>query len=272
MTSIHVAVPVYNNAAGLEKLLPQILSQNFASITVLDDGSTDNCAEVVGRFDDVNYVRSDKNCGPVAAKNLILRQPPAGGYILFIDSDMDLVTQDIPELLNEFLSAHPKTGAGAGKIIDESGRIHTWNRGYDLNPIRRLFEIIFYYPTLIFRRIPYIGTAFVKIYSIFDTRLMPERVHKTDWVIEGFMFVKTELFLKHGGFDPRFKRNHEGPDLCLWLRQNGFQVWFFPKIVARHNDQSAGTNVYRAYHLWRSFVIYFWKNPSRLIIYYFPRP
>jgi len=112
--NIHVAIPSYNNVEGLKRLLPQVLIQQFASVTVLDDGSTDDTETLVRSFDAVRYIKADMNAGTVAAKNLILRDLPPTGFILFVDSDMEIVTEEIPRRLHDFLESHPRTGAGVG--------------------------------------------------------------------------------------------------------------------------------------------------------------
>jgi glycosyltransferase involved in cell wall biosynthesis len=64
---IHVAIPSYNNAAGLKILLAQLTRQDFATITVLDDASTDETQQIIGAFSRVNTIRSEINLGTVGA-------------------------------------------------------------------------------------------------------------------------------------------------------------------------------------------------------------
>ena len=271
MRPIHLAVPSYNNAAGLRNILQQAVQQPFASIRVLDDGSVDDTAGAVKQFPTVIHVRADKNGGPVAAKNLVLKNPPPDGWILFVDSDMELVTPNIPECLNTFLDAHPKCGAGGGRIIAPAGHTHLYNRGYDLHPIRLCIASLlravhkFSSYTVLQRLVERISIIFMYSWA-------KDVSHRADWVVEGFFFVRTDLFVGTGGYEKRMYRFHEGPDFCLRLRKLGYQVWFTPDIEIQDRDQHTGTSTSRAKNWWRSLWIYYKKHPERLFLYRWPRP
>ena len=269
---IHVGIPSYNNATDLKRLLRELSRQNFASITVLDDASTDDTQSMLSSFPNVAYVRSEVNLGTVGANNLMLQRMPDSGFILFIDSDMMLETKNIPEALSIFIRKHPNIGAGVGRIMNDQGQTIRWNYGYDLNFWRSFLAFCTYHPALLFIEVPFLGKIFRRLSLFFTLHLTNNVEQKIDWGIEAFFFVRSDLFMQLGGFDRRFKRFHEGPDLFLHVRKLGYQTWFTPSIVARDIDQHTGTNWERRYHWLRSLIIYFWKNPSRLIIYKWPRP
>jgi glycosyltransferase involved in cell wall biosynthesis len=90
--SISVIIPVYNRANRLALTIESVLKQTLPSkeIIVVDDGSTDDTAQVVAGIAKsacipIRYVYQD-NQGPSAARNtgLSLAQ---GDYIAFQDSD-----------------------------------------------------------------------------------------------------------------------------------------------------------------------------------------
>jgi len=68
---VSVVIPVYNAAHFLPQAIGSIRAQAYESleIIVVDDGSTDNCADVAKSLG--NDVRYDKqvNRGPSAARN-----------------------------------------------------------------------------------------------------------------------------------------------------------------------------------------------------------
>ncbi|MCB9813806.1 glycosyltransferase family 2 protein [Candidatus Nomurabacteria bacterium] len=269
---IHLAIPSYNNATGLKKLLPQAVLQDFASITVLDDGSTDDTSKVVEMFSGVKYIKSNENHGSVAAKNLILKQLPQNGWLLFIDSDMEIITDDIPAKLQDFSQRHTEAGAGVRLIKTHDGSPMRFNKGFDLNPLRMVLAMVFYAIMYILPSNFALREFVRKLSSPFSMDFHTIKEEKVDWAVEGFFFVKVSLFKKFGGYDSRFIRNHEGPDLCLRLRQAGHQIWFFPGIIIQDHDQHSHSNFYRRYHWWRSLIIYYYKNPSRLLIWHWPNP
>lgn len=270
--SIHVCIPSYNNATNLKLLLSDLSDQNFASITVLDDASTDNTADVVKEFKNVQRVYSKQNLGTVGANNLILQSMPADGFLLCIDSDMRVVSSDLMSALQKFIASHSNAGAGVGKIIGATDERVRWNFNYDLNPLRGFMAFLTYHPAVFLEKVMFLGVLSRKISLLFTQHLADDVDQKIDWGIEAFFFVRVDLYQKLQGFDSRFRRYHEGPDLFLQIRKLGFETWYTPSIVLQDFDQSTGTSLERRYHWWRSLVIYFWKNPSRLLVYKYPRP
>ena len=84
-----VVIPTYNRAEFIGATLESILNQSFARLQVLvvDDGSTDNTADVVARYPDprIHYFRKE-NAERGAARNYGLARA-TGEYVLFLDSD-----------------------------------------------------------------------------------------------------------------------------------------------------------------------------------------
>lgn len=84
---VSVIVPTYNRADLIGQTLSAIRSQSVkpAEIVVVDDGSTDDTRDVVGRYPDVRYVRIE-NSGVCRARNLGV-ETSSGDLIAFCDSD-----------------------------------------------------------------------------------------------------------------------------------------------------------------------------------------
>lgn len=85
---ISVVIPVFNGEAYIGGAIQSVLDQTLAAqeILVVDDGSSDGTAGVVGRYlPHVRYYRQ-ANRGPGAARNVGIRET-AGGLIAFLDAD-----------------------------------------------------------------------------------------------------------------------------------------------------------------------------------------
>lgn len=85
-----VVIPTYNRACKLQRALESVFAQSYDNyeILVMDDGSTDNTAEVVASFADprITY-RRDKNFGgPSRPRNKGIALAK-GQWICFLDSD-----------------------------------------------------------------------------------------------------------------------------------------------------------------------------------------
>ena len=81
-------IPVYNAGRYLAEAVRSVMAQTRppVEIIIVDDGSTDDSAQVAASFDGgVGYVRQD-NAGPAAARNLGLQHARAE-FVAFLDAD-----------------------------------------------------------------------------------------------------------------------------------------------------------------------------------------
>lgn len=104
---ISVIIPAYNCAKFLPSTLNSVLNQAGVKtdVIVVDDGSTDNTAEIMSAYtNNVRYLLQ-KNAGPAAARNTGLREAQ-GDYLVFLDAD-DLLLPN--HLLSQYqqLCKHP---------------------------------------------------------------------------------------------------------------------------------------------------------------------
>ncbi len=85
---VSVIIPTFNRGYCLEDSLRSVLAQSFADfeLIVVDDGSTDDTAVLVGRFPAVKLIRLEKNRGVSFARNRGV-VAARGNYIAFLDSD-----------------------------------------------------------------------------------------------------------------------------------------------------------------------------------------
>ncbi len=90
MPLISVIIPTYNCSEFISDAINSVLQQNFKNyeIIVVDDGSTDNTAEIIkSNFSD-NYIKYiiQENKGPSAARNKGV-EFSQGKYVCFLDAD-----------------------------------------------------------------------------------------------------------------------------------------------------------------------------------------
>jgi glycosyltransferase involved in cell wall biosynthesis len=107
---VSVVIPSYNSAEFLPEAIDSALSQDVApEVIVVDDGSTDNTAELMARYAERRQVRYilQQNRGPAAARNTGVRAARAE-YVAVVDSDDALA----PRALSKLVSAFERSGAG----------------------------------------------------------------------------------------------------------------------------------------------------------------
>lgn len=137
---ITVVVPVFNGGktirATIEHLLRQSLRPN--EIIVVDDGSTDDTAEVLQSFGSRIKVKSKSNGGPASARNAGIRSS-TGTLIAFTDSDCLPDEKWLQEIVKGFYGQNIAgvggmvCGASDG-LISEYVDLHRWmNPRYGAN-------------------------------------------------------------------------------------------------------------------------------------------
>lgn len=107
MPRVSVIVPVYNSREYLGPCVESVLNQSYADfeLILIDDGSTDGCAEMCDRFASSDHrVRCVhmKNSGVSAARNLGLSFA-TGEYVTFVDSD-DMLLPNALQIISEYLN------------------------------------------------------------------------------------------------------------------------------------------------------------------------
>ncbi len=86
--SISVVIPAYNSAGFIGSAIESVLSQTLPAteVIVVDDGSSDNTAEVVSKYPAPVRLIRQANGGPAAARNHGIREA-VGDWIGLLDAD-----------------------------------------------------------------------------------------------------------------------------------------------------------------------------------------
>lgn len=115
MPAVSVIMATYNRARLMERALQSALNQTYRDfeIIVVDDGSTDNTAEIIGKYVEkdsrVRYIKHDANKGAAASWNTGIAAS-GGKYIAFIDSDDVWYEDKLEKQVKIFEAASPDVG------------------------------------------------------------------------------------------------------------------------------------------------------------------
>ena len=107
---VSVVIPAYNVASHIAEAIESVLAQGYPEleIIVVDDGSSDDTAEVVaGRFPQAHLVRK-ANGGAASARNVGIRAA-RGQYVAFLDADDVWLAGKLNAQI-DYLVAHPEVG------------------------------------------------------------------------------------------------------------------------------------------------------------------
>jgi glycosyltransferase involved in cell wall biosynthesis len=141
---VSVVMPAYNVAWCITKAIDSVLAQHHSQIEliIVDDGSTDNTAEVLKSYGDRIRVLHQPNSGQSSARNTGIRAA-RGKYIAFLDADDWWLPEKLQQQV-ELLEKFPHLGfcSTAAKVVDESGRIlNHWNcPGIEGEALETLFQ------------------------------------------------------------------------------------------------------------------------------------
>jgi glycosyltransferase involved in cell wall biosynthesis len=105
-----VVIPTYNRCALLVEAIRSVIKQTYKNIEIIvvDDGSTDNTAEIVSKFrsQQVRYYTIPHHGFPAPARNLGIREA-RGKYVAMLDSDDLWKPRKIEVQMKEF-DANPE--------------------------------------------------------------------------------------------------------------------------------------------------------------------
>jgi glycosyltransferase involved in cell wall biosynthesis len=112
---VSVVIPCFNQAVFLDEAIESVLAQTYPhfELIVVDDGSTDNTAELAARHPGVRLVRQG-NRGLPAARNAGLRES-SGDFVTFLDADDRLKPRAL-EIGLRSLRAHPECAFVSGQV------------------------------------------------------------------------------------------------------------------------------------------------------------
>jgi len=192
LTRVSVIIPAYNAERYIGEAIDSVLAQSHSDVEciVVDDGSTDRTAEIVGGYSDrVRHIRQ-QNADRSAARNNGIAHA-TGKYISFLDAD-DLLLQGKLKEQVAFLEAHLEYDVVYSRVnyFRENGK-----RNYYV--VRRVTPAGDIVPLLI-------NTNFITMNSPLIRRAAVERV---------------------GGFDVTFSR-YEDWDFLLRLALTGSRFGF----------------------------------------------
>jgi len=107
---ISIITPAFNEAGYIEQCIESVVRQSWPhfEMIVVDDGSTDNTADIVENYSAadarINLIRMPENVGLTMAKNVALEKA-TGDYLLFLDADDYILREmisDLIERINEY--------------------------------------------------------------------------------------------------------------------------------------------------------------------------
>lgn len=126
-----IIMPVYNTGKYLEKSILSVLHQSYTDyeLICINDGSTDNSAQILSAFADkkeIKIIKHECNKGLFCARKTGV-QNATGDYILFLDSDDWLESDALKILAKELSNSSPDYIEFTYYKVAANGRKKTWH-------------------------------------------------------------------------------------------------------------------------------------------------
>ncbi len=220
-----------NSARWLEPCLSTVFAHAGGAsldVVVVDNESTDGTRALVESQFPRARVVSSRNRGFGYGNNRGLETTSAR-YVLFLNPDTEIVEGTFGGLIG-LLDAHPRIGVIGVRQVTADGTLWPTIRRFP-SPARALGEALFS------ERWP-VHPAWAGE-RILDWSAY-ERETPCDWMSGSFLLVRREALLSAGTFDERFFLYCEEPDLCLRVRDAGWQIRHLPQMTIVHHAGKGG--------------------------------
>ncbi len=187
----------------------------LVNVIIVDNASTDGTADYIAK----NYpwallIRSNKNLGYGRGCNLAF-QKVTTPYVLILNPDA-VIEPTALQTLVDFMTMNNQVGITAPAIVE--GEKNLQSAGLMTTPSTLLKTACGY------RQAMPESQPIIPNNSPFQT----------SWVCGAIMLIRTDLFQRAGGFDPRFFLYFEETDLCRRATQLGQEIWAVGEAVTEH--------------------------------------
>lgn len=247
LTDVSVSIVNTNNRelllACLESLRPNVGSDVGVEVVVLDNASEDGSAEAVrARFPEVRVIAQEFRAGFGANHNTVIRAT-ASRYLYVLNEDTTSGDWGFARLVAE-MDAHSRTAALGPRLVYPDGRHQrsAWR---------------FPTPAVSLLGLPTLGKFGINQSS-------GTRPRSVDWVAGAAFLLRREALNDVGVFDEAFFIYFEEVDLCLRLRQAGWEVRYFPGVTVVHHESQFSVDIpeRRINEMWRGRRRYWEKHHS----------
>ncbi len=210
-----VIIPVFNHWQDTLNCLDSIArltGEPSYEIIVVDDGSSDQTATMLGQIDGLRVVRNEGNLGFVSSCNRGA-EVARGEYLVFLNNDT-VVTADWLRALVQTFRDIPEAGLVGGKLVYPNGRLQEAGG-------------------VIYR------DASGSNYGKFDDPDHPRYnfARDVDYCSGACVMIPRTLFKQCGGFDAIYKpAYYEDTDLAFKVRHAGHKVVYQPLARIIHHE------------------------------------
>jgi GT2 family glycosyltransferase len=231
VASVSIIIPTFNGASRISKCLEALLSQTSSrdvEILVVNDGSTDDTANVVAQYSGVRLI-NQLNAGPAAARNRGALEA-RGSIILFTDDDCVATAQWLEAMIQPFQDP---------EIVGTKGTYRTLQKSL----VARFVQIEYEDRYRLMAPLPWID--FVDTYSAAfrRDRFLEMNGYDTSFPLACAEDIELSYRMSARGwkmkFTPRAIVYHTHPDTLSWYLNKKYKFAFWRVLAVRKNPGKA---------------------------------
>lgn len=250
VSNVSIVIVTYNNADSIQACLSSLLKSfnglpYVVDLTIVDNLSTDATVDIIKNYQkqiayQFKLIENPVNLGFGSAHNMVMPEITSK-YHIICNPDL-FVTPNTIQLLADHMDEHPDIGIICPKLLNSDGSLQANNHRY---------------PTLLDLALRRLAPRFLKkiLKHRMDAYIMLDKdydcVYEVPFLSGAFMFCRTDLLKKVGGFDERYFLYFEDADLCRKIQEAGYKTVYFPDAQVTHEWERA------AYKSWRITWIMF---------------
>lgn len=221
-------VVTYNSAAHIRPCLAS-LQVNVTRTVVVDNGSHDETINIISReFPEVKLISAGKNLGYGPALNLGITET-ISPYVLAANADTIFPERSL-QRLTDFLDRNPGAALVGPQQIFPDG---AWQRSFgELPSLWQSLKMVTGITTL--------ASAVERMSWTYRATRFPKRVGYVDGAV---MMIRRAAFDAVQGFDESFHYYAEDIDICLRLKEVGWEVFNVPGVTVIHVRGGSSTRV-----------------------------
>jgi GT2 family glycosyltransferase len=230
---VSVIVVAFNSAPCIKECLNSVLGQQDArfEVIVVDNASADDTVGVVrGMGGGIRLLTNEENVGFGRGCNQGFAAS-RGRFLFLLNPDATLQERDSLARLCRVMQEDLRWGLVGTRVIESDGTVEC---------------------------LP--AASYPDQHRVHcDFSHLPGKIA---WVFGASLFVRREVFVAVGGFDPGFFLSSEETDLCLRIRQHGWEIGFVQQITVQHIGAASERGI-DPYDTWRRRVpgVYrFWSK------------
>jgi GT2 family glycosyltransferase len=249
MVKTAVVILNWNGIEYLKMFLENVIRcsvNDETELYVTDNGSTDGSPEwIASNYKNVRLICLEKNHGFAGGYNLAFQKIEAR-YFVLLNSDIE-VTEGWLQPLISHLDNNPDVASCQPKVLSYNRKDHFEYAGAAGGFLDRLG-----YP-LCRGRI---------LYEVEKDTGQYNTVADVFWSTGACMAVRSDAWVKCGGFDPDFFAHMEEIDLCWRFHRSGYRVSYIPQSVIYHVGGGAlpYDSPFKTYLNFRNSLFLLYKN------------